>query len=101
MLFKSVSRHGDKVALISKDTGTITYKEIEKKIITLKKKIKNKTLIFLISQNSIAPILLYIYAIKNNCVIILIDIKTSIPNISNLLNIYEDFQSLNGSQNEV
>jgi len=89
MLFKSVSRHGDKVALISKDTGTITYKEIEKKISTLKKKVKKKTLIFLISQNSIAPILLYIYAIKNNCVIILIDIKTSMPNISNLLNIYE------------
>ena len=77
MLFKSVSKHGDKVALISKDTGAVTYKEIEKKIGTLKKKVKKKTLIFLISQNSIAPILLYIYAIKNNCVIILIDINLS------------------------
>ena len=38
MLFQGIKKYGKKTALISKETGVVTYKDIEYKVNILKKK---------------------------------------------------------------
>ena len=89
MLFQGIEKYGEKNALISKETGGVTYKDIEYQINILKKKIPGRSFAILLCENSIAPIIYYIFSIKNNCVIMLLDIKTDIAQVKNLIRVYE------------
>ena len=89
MLFQGIKKYGEKNALISKETGVVTYKDIEYQVNILKKKIPSKSLAILLCENSIAPIIYYIFSIKNNCVIMLLDIKTDITQVKNLIRVYK------------
>ena len=88
-LFKYIQNYKNNIALISEETGAITYNQLTKCINKIKKKIPERSLIFLISENSIASIISYIFSIKNNCVAMLVDIKTNKDEISNLINSYK------------
>jgi len=88
-LFKSIENYKDNIALISNSTGPITYSNLIEKINIIKKNIPERSLIFLIAQNTVAPLIGYISSIKNNCVIMLVDIKTNAADVTNLINKYE------------
>ena len=76
-LFKKFVRYQNRIALISKKTGNITYKKLNEILNNLKSNIPERSLILLISENSVASIISYIFSIKNNSAIIIVDIKTS------------------------
>ena len=89
MLFQGIEKYGEKTALISKETGIVTYNDIEYQVNILKKKIPSKSFAILLCENSIAPIIYYIFSIKNNCTIMLLDIKTDLAQVKNLIRAYE------------
>jgi len=89
MLFQGIEKYGEKTALISKETGVLTYNNIEYLVNILKKKIPSKSFAILLCENSIAPIIYYIFSIKNHCVIMLIDIKTDPAEVKSLIRVYE------------
>jgi acyl-CoA synthetase (AMP-forming)/AMP-acid ligase II len=89
MLFQGIEKYGEKTALISKETGIVTYNDIEYQVNILKKKIPSKSFAILLCENSIAPIIYYIFSIKNNCTIMLLDIKTDLAQVKNLIRVYE------------
>jgi len=88
-LFESISNYKNNIAIINKSTGPLTYESIIKKEKIIQKHIPERSLIFLITQNTVAPLISYISAIRNNCVVMLIDIKTNISDVLNLINSYK------------
>jgi len=59
MLFQVIKKFGENAALITRETGTITYNDIEYQVNILKKKIPSKSLTILLCENSIAPIIIF------------------------------------------
>ena len=88
-LFKSLRKYKNNIAFISKDKWPISYSKLVKKSDLISTIIKERSLVLLITQNSIAPLIFYISLMRNNCVVMLVDIKTSIKDISNLIKIYK------------
>ena len=71
-LFNKLSNFKNLIAISSKDEN-ITYKDILNKVLIFKNIIDKKSLLILISSNRIISIIFYIFAIKNNCQIIILD----------------------------
>ena len=88
-LFKSISNYGDNVALISELTGPLTYNDLIKKTNVIQKYVPERSLVFLISKNTVAPLICYIASIRNNCIVMLVDVKTSRADILNLVETYK------------
>ena len=85
-LFNKLSNFKHLIAISSKNEN-ITYKDILNKILIFKNIIDKNSLLILISSNKIISIIFYIFAIKHNCQIIILDenhttefIKESIKN---------------------
>ena len=74
-LFKSFNKFKDNIALIDNKNTKISYKEIINQSNKIKKKIKKRSLILIISENSIGSLLSYIFCILDNHVAIIIDSK--------------------------
>ena len=87
-LFKSIQKYKNNIALISNLTGPITYSELVKQTMSIKKCIPERSLVFLITQNTVAPLICYISSIRNNYVVLMIDIKTNAENVSKLFKLY-------------
>jgi acyl-CoA synthetase (AMP-forming)/AMP-acid ligase II len=75
-LFKSFANFADKIAIDDGEGKSFTYKKLLIEFNKIKKKIKSKSLILIISENSIGSLLAYIFCIINNHVAIIIDSKT-------------------------
>ena len=88
-IFKSFYKNKNKIALRSKLSGSLSYKEVIDKSNIIKNCIPKKSLILLICENKVAPIICYISAIRNNSVIIFVDIKTKIGDIKKLISSYQ------------
>ena len=67
-LFNSIENYKNNIALVSQSTKSITYEQLVIKINDIQKNIPERSLIFLVSQNSAASLISYISSIKNNCV---------------------------------
>ena len=88
-LFKKLKVFKNHTALISSATGSISYGNIINIINEIKKLIPKRSLIFLISDNNVASIISYIFSIKNNSIIMIVDIKTNNTEILELIKKYE------------
>ena len=88
-LFKSIQKYKNNIALISDLTGPITYNELVNQTMSIKKCIPERSLVFLITQNTVAPLICYISSIKNNYVVLMVDIKTNVENVSKLFKLYK------------
>ena len=75
-LFKSFANFGNKIALHDGDLVRLTYKEVLLELNKIKKQIKTKSLVLIISENTIGSLLSYIFCIINNHVAIIVDSKT-------------------------
>ena len=74
-LFKSLTNFGNKIALHDGDLVRLTYKEVLLEINKIKKQIKTKSLVLIISENTIGSLLSYICIINNHVAIIVIKNK--------------------------
>ena len=88
-LFRSFKKYKNKIAIIDQEYSDLSYREILKETNKIKKKIKNRSLILVISENSIGSLLAYIFCIINNQVAIIIDSKTNKQNILKIFKNYE------------
>ena len=87
-LFKSFNKYKKNTAIINDEYFNLTYGEILIETNKIKKKIKNRSLILIISENSIGSLIAYIFCIINNHVGIIIDAKT---NKRNILKIFKSY----------
>ena len=88
-LFKSFANFGNKIALHDGDLVRLTYKEVLLEINKIKKQIKTKSLVLIISENTIGSLLSYIFCIINNHVAIIVDSKTKKKDILKIFKNYK------------
>ena len=72
-LFKDFNKYKNNIAIIDNEYSDLTYKQVLKETNKIKKKIKNKSLILIVSENTLGSLLAYIFCI----------IKFAIQNRSN------------------
>lgn len=88
-LFKSFANFGNKIALHDGGLVRLTYKEVLLEINKIKKQIKTKSLVLIISENTIGSLLSYIFCIINNHVAIIVDSKTKKKDILKIFKNYK------------
>jgi len=88
-LFKSFNKYKENIAIIDKKYSNLSYKQVLTETNEIKKKVKNRSLILIVSENSLGSLLAYIFCIINNHVGIIIDSKTTNQNI---LRIFKNYQ---------
>ena len=88
-LFRDFNKYKNNIAIIDNENSNLSYKQILKETNKIKKKIKNKSLILIISENTLGSLLAYIFCIMNNHVAIILDSKTTKKNI---LKIFKNYQ---------
>ena len=71
-LFKNLEKFSSSIALIDTNKIKVTYKDILINANILKKKLKEKSLILIVAENSLGSILSYVYSIINNYILILV-----------------------------
>ena len=88
-LFKSFNKYSKNIAIIDKEYSNLTYKKVLIETDKIREKIKKRSLILIVSENSLGSLLAYIFCIINNHVGIIIDSKTTKQNI---LKIFKNYQ---------
>ena len=88
-LFKSFSKFKNNIAIIDNEQSKLSYKEVLNKINEVKKKVRKRSLILIISQNTLGSLLSYIFCVLNNHVGIIINSKTSKNNIIKICKNYQ------------
>tara|TARA_B100000787_G_scaffold169995_1_gene163341 strand:+ start:26 stop:1447 length:1422 start_codon:yes stop_codon:yes gene_type:complete len=88
-LFKSFNKYNKNIAIIDKEYSNLSYKQVLIETDKIKKKIKNRSLILIVSENSIGSLLAYLFCIMNNHVGIVVESKTTKKNI---LKIFKNYQ---------
>ena len=76
-LFDKFKKYKDSEALLY-DNTSISYKDILYQVSKFKKIINEKSLLLLVSSNTVLSIIFYIFSIKHNCKIIILDKNHSI-----------------------
>ena len=88
-LFKSFNKYKNNIAIIDNEYSDLSYKQVLTETNKIKKKIKKKSLILIVSENSIGSLIAYIFCIINSHVGIIIDSKNTNQNI---LKIFKNYQ---------
>ena len=88
-LFKSFNKYSKNIAIIDKEYSNLTYKKVLIETDKIREKIKKRSLILIVSENSLGSLLAYIFCIINNHVGIIVDLKTTKQNI---LKIFKEYQ---------
>ena len=88
-LFRSFKKYKNKIAIIDQEYSNLSFQEVLKETDKIKKKIKNKSLILIVAENSIGSLLAYIFCIINNQVAIIIESKTTKQNILKIFKNYK------------
>ena len=88
-LFKSFLKYKNRIAIYDEKYSNLTFKEILNQNRDLKKIIKDRSLILIISENTIGSLIAYIFCIIHNHVAIIVDSKTK---EKNLLKIFKKYQ---------
>tara|TARA_B100000029_G_scaffold514881_1_gene619457 strand:+ start:6394 stop:7815 length:1422 start_codon:yes stop_codon:yes gene_type:complete len=88
-LFRSFNKFKNNIAIIDKEHSDLSYKEVLTKTNEIKKKIKKRSLILIVSENSLGSLLAYIFCIINNHVGIIINSKTT---TNNILKTFKNYQ---------
>ena len=88
-LFRAFNKYKNNIAIIDKEYFDLSYKQVLTETNKIKKKIKDKSLILIVSENSLGSLLAYIFCIINNHVGIIIDSKTTNQNIVKIFKNYQ------------
>tara|TARA_B100001057_G_scaffold499776_1_gene611736 strand:- start:40 stop:1461 length:1422 start_codon:yes stop_codon:yes gene_type:complete len=87
-LFKSFFSNGNNIAITDGETLNLSYRDLIVQSNSIKKQIKHKSLILIISENDIGSLIAYVFCIINNHVAIIVDSKTKKKEIYNILTNY-------------
>ena len=88
-LFSSLEAFSKRTALVSSKHGIIKYTDLINYERKLKNVIEKESLIIIISTNSLLPIITYIFGVRNNCKVMMVDSKTNTDEIKKIINIYQ------------
>ena len=88
-LFNSFNKNNRDLAIVDDKNFKLTYAQTLNETNRIKKEIKQRSLILIISDNSIGFLISYIFCILNNHVAIILDSKTS---RENLIKIFKNYQ---------
>ena len=88
MFFDKLEMHSSRVALISENFEILNFHDLIKIVEQICKKIKKRSLIFILADNSVESVAGYIAFIRSNCVVMLIDSKTQINEFNILFKKY-------------
>ncbi len=88
-LFKNFYKFNEKIALVSDKNQNLTYKDLVFETNKICKIIKKRSLIIIISENSIGSILAYIFCILKKHPVIIIDSKTPSIRIKKIFKTYQ------------
>ena len=87
-MFNKFKSYKNKVEIYD-ESQNLSFNKLLIETNKIKKKINKRSLILLISENSIGTIISYIFCLLNNHVLIIIDSKSSEKNIKNILSKYK------------
>ena len=88
-LFRSFNKFKNSTAITDGNHLSLSYKEVLKKTYNIKKKIRKRSLILIISENSIGSLIAYVFCIIHNHVGIIINAKT---NKDNIFKVFKNYQ---------
>jgi long-chain acyl-CoA synthetase len=88
-LFQNFKKFKNQTALINDDGKKFSYGKIIDYSKKISKTVKPRSLVLLITENSISSIVSYISLIKNDCVVIILDVKTPTNNVLELFEKYK------------
>ncbi len=86
MIYTNFKKHKKKIAFISEDNQKINYSNLNLEINRIKKKIKKKSLIFILASNHIECMIVYLAAMTHNCVSLLVESSINQKNLDILIN---------------
>ncbi len=86
MIYTNFKKHKKKIAFISEDNQKINYSNLNLEINKVKKKIKKKSLLLILTSNCIECMIVYLAAMKNDCVSLLVESSITQKNLDNLIN---------------
>jgi long-chain acyl-CoA synthetase len=87
--FLNLSKHKKKIAIISENEEAISYLSLENKINKIKKRIRKRSLIFILSSNTLDSIIVYLTSLKHNCVCLLLENDIIDKNLNILIKKYK------------
>ena len=88
-LFRSFNKYKNNIAIIDKTNFNLSYEQVFSKTDEIQKKIKIRSLILIVADNSLGSLIAYIFCILNDHVGIIIDSKT---NREDILKIFKKYQ---------
>jgi long-chain acyl-CoA synthetase len=87
-LFDNFNCYKENIAFIFQNNKKMTYSELGKEVEKLGEHLKENTLLLIVAQISIEPIIGYIAALNKKTAIMFVDIKTSKPDVQKIINEY-------------
>ena len=87
-ILENINKFKNKKAIITQNNGVINYQTLIDFSDKISRKIKSRSLAFLICGNNVESIAAYISFLRTNCVIALLDQGIHDYNLNNLINIY-------------
>ena len=88
-LFKYFNKYKDNIAIIGDKDLILSYKKVLIETNKIRNKVKNNSLVLIVSENSVGSLLAYIFCILKNHVAIIVDSKT---NEESILKIFKNYQ---------
>ena len=83
--YTDLYKHKKKIAFILEDDKKISYSKLNLEIEKVIKKIKKKSLIFILASNNIECMIMYLAAIRHNSVCLLIESTINRQNLNKLI----------------
>ena len=87
--FEKLEKYSSNKALISEDSNSLSYEELNKESKKVAKKLKARTLVLMISKNDLASLIFYIACLKAKAVPILLGSNISSKNFFRIFNEYK------------
>ena len=88
-IIENIKKFKNNIALVTQENESIDYKSLLNFSEIILKKIKSRSLVFLVCGNNVESIAGYISFLRSDCVITLVDEKQNYNNLSNLIKIYK------------
>lgn len=88
-LINNLNKFKNNIAIISENNKKYTYKKLQENLNNLSKKIKQRSLAFIICKNDLSTVIAYLGFLKSKSVIALIDENIKVKSLDNLIELYQ------------
>lgn len=88
-LINNLNKFKNNIAIVSENNKKYTYKKLQENLNNLSKKIKERSLAFIICKNDLSTVIAYLGFLKSKSVIALIDENIKAKSLDNLIELYQ------------